>query len=159
MERLTRQRKAILECLTTTNRPLSVEDIMNEVVKVVPSINLSTLYRNLKSLVLQRQVELHEIAGHAPRYLIAKAEHVHHFLCQSCNRLFMIHVCPQDIASMVPAGFAMQGHSITLTGLCKECLNREDPKSGPQQEGESPTPSPEAVVGVKSHLVATDPDQ
>jgi Fur family transcriptional regulator, ferric uptake regulator len=121
MERLTKQRKAILECLTATSCPLSVEDIMNEVVKVVPSINLSTLYRNLKILAQQREVELHEVAGQPPRYLIAKAEHVHHFLCQSCNRLFMIHVCPKEIASMVPAGFVMKGHSITLTGLCREC--------------------------------------
>jgi len=104
---------------------------MHEVIKTVPSINLSTLYRNLKVLILQGLVHIHEVAGHPPRYLMAPAEHVHHFLCKSCNRLFMIHLCPQDIASMVPTGFMMQEHSITLAGLCRDCLETQgDPLLG-----------------------------
>jgi Fur family ferric uptake transcriptional regulator len=121
MERITKQRRAILECLNKTIRPLSIEEILVEVAALVPTINLSTLYRNIKTLIEHGQVEAHEVAGQPPRYTLAKAEHAHHFLCQSCNRLFMIHLCPKDIASMVPAGFVMYRHSITLEGLCKEC--------------------------------------
>jgi Fur family transcriptional regulator, ferric uptake regulator len=121
VERITKQRRAILDCLTKTTRPLSIEEILGEVISQVPTINLSTLYRNLKTLIVHGEVQVHELAGHPPRYTLARAEHIHHFLCQSCDRLFTIPLCPKDINSMVPTGFVMYGHSITLNGLCKEC--------------------------------------
>lgn len=122
MKRITKQRRAILDCLTKATRPLSVEELLCEVTRQVPTINLSTLYRNLKALILRGDVQVHELAGHLPRYTLAKPEHTHHFLCQSCNRLFTIPFCPKDIEAMVPSGFTMYNHSITLNGLCKECM-------------------------------------
>lgn len=121
MQRMTKQRKAILDCLKLTTRPLSIEEILSEVSKQVPKLNLSTLYRNLKELVQDKEVQTHDLPGNSTRYEIMSASHTHHFLCQKCNRLFNIELCPKDILSMVPKDFVMHGHYITITGLCSDC--------------------------------------
>jgi Fur family transcriptional regulator, ferric uptake regulator len=121
MKRMTKQRKAILDCLTMAKRPLSVEEILSEVSQHVPSLNLSTLYRNLKNLIQDKEVQSHDLPGSCTRYEIATSTHSHHFLCQMCNRLFNVDLCPKDIVSMVPADFVMHGHYITLTGVCRDC--------------------------------------
>lgn len=121
MKRLTKQRKAILACLQTAKRPLSIEEILSEVSLEVPSFNLSTLYRNLKLMIQENEVQPLELPGKSSRYALVDGAHTHHFLCQRCNRLFNIFLCPKEIVSMVPQGFTMLNHSITLTGLCRDC--------------------------------------
>ncbi len=121
MQRMTKQRKAIVECLKKAARPLSIEEILLEVSAEIPKLNLSTLYRNLKDLVQDQEVRSHNLPGSCPRYEMMSTSHTHHFLCQKCNRLFNIDLCPKEIVSMVPKDFVMLGHYITLTGLCRDC--------------------------------------
>jgi Fur family ferric uptake transcriptional regulator len=123
MKRLTKQRKAILECLMQSQRPLSIEEILLEVSLIIPSINLSTVYRNLKVMLDETVLQSYDLPGSAPRYQVVHSEHTHHFLCEDCNRLFNIHLCPKEIHAMVPQGFQMHSHSITLKGQCRECLS------------------------------------
>jgi Fur family transcriptional regulator, ferric uptake regulator len=121
MQRLTRQRVAILKCFSGATRPLSVEEILLFASKDISNINLSTVYRNLKTLIGQGTINPVELPGGDIRYEVIEAQHHHHFLCEKCDRLFNIPGCPAGLAAMVPKGFKLQSHSITLRGTCTDC--------------------------------------
>lgn len=122
MRRVTKQRQAILRHLTEKKRPLSIEEIEAYVAEEIPTINLSTIYRNLKELLREEKVALVSIPKEKPRYeVIERAQHHHHFLCDRCHRTFKIEGCPNDLLKMIPEGFRLRGHSIILNGLCMEC--------------------------------------
>jgi len=121
MKRMTRQRAAILKSIEATKGPLSVDEILSSAEKEIPEINRSTIYRNLKVLVEDGQIGTVELPGENMRYETIKAAHHHYFLCDICNRLFTIPGCPKGLSEMVPEGFKLRGHSITLNGFCADC--------------------------------------
>ena len=122
MKRMTRQRQAILDCFKKCSRPLSVEEILQDAAEAVPQLNLATVYRNLKLLVDEGIISPVDLPGGNPRYECVGLKHHHHFLCEKCNRLFDVHGCPEGISGMVPQGFKLLGHTITLSGMCADCL-------------------------------------
>ena len=121
MKRMTRQRAAILKCIAAANGPLSIDEILSAAEKISPEINRSTVYRNLKVLIKDEQIGSVELPGENVRYETMKLSHHHYFLCDLCNRLFTISGCPKGLIDMVPQGFKLLGHNITLNGFCAEC--------------------------------------
>lgn len=122
MKRMTKQRHAILECFKTANRPLSVEEILAIASMAVPQLNLATVYRNLKLLVEDNMLAIVELPGNNTRYEKIGLKHHHHFLCYECNKLFDVEGCPEGIATLIPRGFKLIAHAITLSGYCKDCI-------------------------------------
>lgn len=121
MKRLTRQRQVILEGFKLTKRPLSAKEILNIASKELPLINLATIYRNLKTL-LEEEVIVHvEVPGQPPRYECRGLSHHHHFLCQRCDRLFDVEGCLPGLTKLIPEGFKLTSHDITLYGFCEQC--------------------------------------
>jgi len=122
MERNTKQRTTITKALSSSGRPLSIEEIQAFAVKEIPEINLSTIYRNLKKLTQEQKIKVIELPGENVRYEMSeKKDHHHHFLCTKCNRLFCLDACPKGLHDLVPKGFILTNHSITLEGICKDC--------------------------------------
>lgn len=121
MKRMTKQRTAILKCLSETGRPLSVDEILAYSVKKIPQINLSTIYRTIKTLIQEEKIVLIELPGEKSCYEISQKEHHHYFLCNSCSKIYFIHQCPKELSEIVPKGFHLLGHTITLNGFCSEC--------------------------------------
>lgn len=121
MKRLTRQHEAILKALAENNRPLSVDEILSYASKEIPLINLSTVYRNIKTLIQEAKIAVVEVPGEKPRYEMVGKGHHHHFLCNKCDKIYPIIGCPKGLHELVPHGFSLLGHSITLNGFCQEC--------------------------------------
>lgn len=121
MKRMTRQRQAILDCFKAANRPLSIEEILKDARTIVPQLNLATVYRNLKLLVEEGILVAVDLPGNNTRYECVGLKHHHHFLCHGCNRLFDVEGCPEGISILVPKGFKLISHAITLAGYCGEC--------------------------------------
>lgn len=122
MKRITRQRREILRCFAGTKRALSIEEILNFAIKEIPGISLSTVYRNLKTLIQEGKIRTVELPGNGVRYEVLEKSHHHHFLCCKCDKLFNINGCPKDLIDLVPKGFELHSHSITLCGLCNACV-------------------------------------
>jgi Fur family ferric uptake transcriptional regulator len=122
MKRMTRQRQAILDCFKNMNRPLSVEELLEAACVSVPQLNLATVYRNIKILVEEGMLAVVELPGNNTRYESVGLKHHHHFLCHTCNRLFDVEGCPKGISALVPKGFKLTSHEITLSGHCAECV-------------------------------------
>lgn len=121
MQRMTKQRMTILKCLSETGRPLSIEEILAYATTEIPQINLSTIYRNVKTLIQEEKIALIELPGEKSCYEIIQKGHHHYFLCDSCSKTYFINKCPKGLLDIVPDGFHLLGHSITLNGFCQEC--------------------------------------
>ena len=121
MKRMTRQRQAILDCFKRSPHPLAIEEILKSASANVPQLNLTTIYRNLKILIEQGMITAVDLPGQNTRYESVGLHHHHHFLCQECNRLFDVKGCPEGISALVPPGFKLTNHTITLAGFCVDC--------------------------------------
>ena len=152
MERHTRQRQAVVDALARSGQALSPQDLLEQAKAAVPSLNLSTVYRQIKGLQDAGQIVRVELPGQPPRFEIAANEkasapavhehgahekshhahaphadaapqHHHHFHCTACDRVYPIHACPGPMNNLAPPGFEVQHHDLTLRGRCASCVN------------------------------------
>lgn len=128
MERSTRQRTAIRAAITTAGRPLSPQEIMESVRTSVAEIGIATIYRNLKSLLAEGEIEAVNLPGDNARYETTHAahHHHHHFHCNICDRVFDVEGCPGAMDQLAPKGFVIERHELTLYGTCADCAAAAD---------------------------------
>jgi len=130
VERHTRQRDAVLTALSDSRRSLTPQEICELAQRSVPRLSLSTVYRQLKSLLEDGEIVGVDLPGQATRYE-AQCEsdhgepghHHHHFHCGDCGRVFPIHGCPGRMEDLAPKGFLVQRHDLTLHGRCADCAS------------------------------------
>lgn len=120
MERSTRQRAAIQEALTRLGRPLLPQELLAEAQKAVPNLSLATIYRNVKGLIADGVVDVVSLPGETDRYEIHKHHH-HHFHCNTCQQVTDIDACPGDLSRLMPTGYKLESHELTLYGRCPSC--------------------------------------
>lgn len=125
MVRTTQQRKAIYNALVEYGRPLSVNEILELARSEVARLGVATVYRNLKVLQEEGQVVQVDVPGQPPRWEIAPEGHHHHFLCNTCDKLFEIHGCPEGIKQLLPEGYTLEEHDILLRGQCNTCTKSD----------------------------------
>lgn len=124
MERETQQRRAIRGAITRVGRPLAPHEVLAEAQPAAPSLGIATVYRNLKSLVEEGWLKTVELPGQPPRYELADIGHHHHFHCRSCGKVFDIEGCVGKLGSLVPQGYILEAHDITLYGQCDGCAGK-----------------------------------
>jgi Fur family ferric uptake transcriptional regulator len=131
MIRETQQREAIREALVDAGRPLSVDELFKLAQNKVAGLGIATVYRNLKALQLEGQIVQVDLPGQPPRWEVAPVSHHHHFLCRTCNRLFEIYGCPDDIKQLLPKGYTLEKHDILLHGQCDACARKANARVNP----------------------------
>jgi Fur family ferric uptake transcriptional regulator len=122
MERSTRQRAAIQETLARLGRPLLPQELLAEAQNTVPNLSLATIYRNIKGLIADGVVDVVSLPGETDRYEIHKHHH-HHFHCSGCHQVSDIDACPGDLSRLMPSGYLLEGHELTLYGRCPSCTS------------------------------------
>lgn len=121
MERNTRQRSAIRDAIAQAHRPLLPQEVLEAAQTQVPGLGIATVYRNLKALVDEGELQPVTLPGENPRFELAGHGHHHHFQCRHCARVFDVHACPGDLQRLAPPGFSVDGHDLTLYGRCSDC--------------------------------------
>lgn len=121
MERDTQQRRAIRRVFSEIDRPLAPGEVLVEARRYVASMGMATVYRNLKLLTEDGWLSSVELPGEPDRYERAGKGHHHHFVCEACEQAFDVDGCATDVRSMVPQGFRVTSHHMTLYGLCASC--------------------------------------
>jgi len=121
MQRDTRQRRAIREAIERQDRPLLPQEVLDTAQQDVPGLGMATVYRTLNSGVEEGWLTPVEMPKQPTRYEPAGKGHHHHFHCETCARVFEIEGCPGRLQMLVPEGFEMTSHEVTLYGRCAEC--------------------------------------
>jgi Fur family transcriptional regulator, ferric uptake regulator len=120
-KRNTSQRKLLEEIIFSSAAPLSVQDILLKGRRRIRSLNLATVYRNLKILV---ENELLKVVSHpslGTLYEISEKAHHHHFHCHKCDRVYPLEGCPLKKTGVSPPGFVLETHEVYLSGVCANC--------------------------------------
>ena len=121
MERNTRQRSAIREAIAQAGRPLLPGEVLTAAQSTSPGLSIATVYRNLRILLEEGELQPVDLPGENTRYELAGAGHHHHFQCLVCQRVFEVKACPGNFASLAPPGFTVEDHDLTLYGRCSDC--------------------------------------
>ncbi len=153
---MTRQKQAVLQALSASGRSLHPSEIQALAQRAAPTLNLSTVYRQLKTLVDEQRVKKVELPGQPARFeaatlaptpsgrshhhahgpgdaaahpVAARLDHHHHFHCLDCEQVFPIHGCPGPMEGLAPQGFQVVSHDLTLHGRCADCAMPKPPRT------------------------------
>jgi Fur family ferric uptake transcriptional regulator len=108
--KLTTARKAILEILLNSNKPLCYEDIKEDL-----SMDKATFYRNINKFEDVNIISSFESNDKKRYFEIQKTKHSH-FICSSCSQIQCIHE---------KLDFHLEGYkidNIIIKGICPKCL-------------------------------------
>ena len=126
-QRLTANRRALLDALIAAARPLTIPEILDD----RPGLAQSSVYRNL--VVLEDAGVVHRVLGadEFARWELAEdlAGHHHHLICASCGRVEDVPASAgleRSVAAAAAAitrttGFRTQHHRLDLVGVCESC--------------------------------------
>jgi Fur family ferric uptake transcriptional regulator len=126
-QRFTANRRALVEVLGVSTRPLAVHDILS----VRADVPQSSAYRNL--MVLEQAGIVRRVSGGDGFTRFELAEdlmgHHHHLVCSNCGALQDFDAPPQlerAVARTVErvaaeTGFGIRDHHLELSGVCANC--------------------------------------
>ena len=122
-KRNTRQREIILETLSQAEGPLTTQGILERARVDIPQLGLATVYRTVALLRDDGRILEVRLPGEEPRFEPVRQRHHHHFSCTRCHRVLDLDFCPVQIpkGTLLPNGFRVQDHHLTLYGLCAAC--------------------------------------
>lgn len=123
--RQTCQRSAIIHVLHEASGPLRPAEIRELAAHRVPTLGVATVYRHLRQLQDSNEVRAVELGVSDVRYEPTNRGHHHHFLCRECGEAFDVYGCPEGISKLVPFGFEVDEHSLTLYGRCNNCTGEK----------------------------------
>jgi Fur family transcriptional regulator, ferric uptake regulator len=117
----TAQREAIRTAIESAGRPLSPQEVLERAQRAVPGLGIATVYRALSSGADEGWLKPVQLATGPTRYERAGLHHHHHFRCRVCDRVYDLEGCPGNLKALLPPGFTIEEHEITLYGRCAKC--------------------------------------
>lgn len=124
--RATRPRLSLLSFLQKKKYPLTIQEIVNELID--GKIDQVTVYRMIDTFKLTGIVREINFHGERPRYELEDVEHDHHHIvCTNCHKLEDFIGCDyqrleKKVLSRSRSFFKITGHSFDLYGLCNKCV-------------------------------------
>lgn len=126
--RFTKIRKALLELLVKSHKPLSSPEILRTFSKKGITVNKTTIYRELTTLKDNNIVSEIQLGDNTKRYEVAHSPHHHHLICLACKKIEDL-IMEKDLDREEEKinqskGFRVVTHSLEFFGLCGVCDNR-----------------------------------
>jgi Fe2+/Zn2+ uptake regulation proteins len=120
-DRKTHQKQAIFEFLYTKKSPVYIY----EIVRALPEINRSTIYRVLDRFV-SLGVAKRVARGFKTLYEIGEEfnQHHHHVICEKCHKTVAVNDdAMEDLIHKITcsAGMRPTNHDVELYGICVDC--------------------------------------
>lgn len=130
-QRMTRQRKIILEEVQNGMAHLTADEVYERVRKSLPKISMGTVYRNLDVLATAGLIKKLEPHYSQMRFDGNLGEH-YHIVCTRCGTISDADIEPSDntIEKLENAlgnltRYGIFGHKLEFLGLCPKCLEQE----------------------------------
>jgi len=122
MSRESPQREAVRKAFEQAGRPLSAEEARELADDHQPGIGVATVYRAINHAVERGKLKPVALPGETTaRFEPAGLGHHHHFECVDCRKVYDLNGCPGGFKSLLPKGFTLENHDLTLFGKCAEC--------------------------------------
>ncbi len=123
MLRNSKQRQAILKVIKDTTSHPDATWIYEQVRKEIPNISLGTVYRNLK--YLKQDGEIQELQIGSQNRFDGNVVNHYHFKCDKCNKIYDINfeldkTISHEIARKT--GFKVTHNYLEFGGICNTCL-------------------------------------
>ena len=128
-QRVTSQRKLLLDLLRHSNKHLDAEELYKLAKKHEPRISLSTVYRNLSLFKELGLIEEHRFVDEHHSYEVKGRKEHHHIICLNCGKVaeFEYHLSEQFTREISrDTGFEIAGGEIYLEGYCEQCRQRRE---------------------------------
>jgi Fe2+ or Zn2+ uptake regulation protein len=130
-QRMTHQRRVILEEVRKTRMHLTADEIHVRVRRTLPRVSMGTVYRNLE--ILAAQGLIHRIEhGHAQRRFDGVIEEHYHLTCTRCGKVEDAPIEPSDnVLDALESALGLLtkngifGHKLEFYGLCVRCRKTE----------------------------------
>lgn len=122
--RLTAQRVLVAEALARASRAMSAEELHERIRRTHPRIGRATIYRALEAQVRDGMATRLERPGHVSAYVACDADHHHHLVCASCQRVWDVaeEVVAPTLASVRRRhDFQVDHAALDFYGLCAAC--------------------------------------
>ena len=131
------KRQAILAVLMATKEHPSAERIYAELKPQYPDLSLGTVYRNLNLFREDGTIMVVGTVNGQERFDFNTEPHPH-FICTGCGRVIDIDMpMPGDAlwaGTAAEHGLGVRGCQITLTGLCRDCSEKEKTQAQTPEE-------------------------
>ena len=127
LTRNTMQREVVYEALKKLNgyHP-TAQSVYEEVYKTHPHISRGTVYRNLGILCDSGKILKLSMGDGVDRYDDNVTYHGH-LLCDSCKQMYDVFLEePINLSGLTSQGFVVNTQAVILTGVCPDCLKRNN---------------------------------
>lgn len=130
IKRNTVQKMKIMEYLMNTKSHPTAEAVYAVVVKDIPTISLSTVYRNLNTMAEEGEILKFEVGNES--HFDADTSFHHHIYCKACKNVFDLH--DKEIAEYITEkanipNFKVESTNLIFTGKCYDCMPSENAMS------------------------------
>lgn len=126
--RATRQRHDLLDLFREARKPLSAEEAFQHLSQQGSSLDLATVYRNVKRLESCGALTAMRFPDGLIRYEWPHAHtgHHHHIRCRKCGRMDPLRICPDEALTRLVQGSGYHDlkHTLEFEGVCDPCNQR-----------------------------------
>jgi len=122
--RPTRQRRAVIEVMTSFDDFRSAQEIHDLLTQRGDAVGLATVYRTLQRLADAGEVDLLRTEGGETIYRRCSDSHHHHLVCRSCGATVEVEGPTVERWTRAIAqehGYADVSHSLEIFGTCPAC--------------------------------------
>jgi Fur family peroxide stress response transcriptional regulator len=126
MEKYSKQREEIFNCIKIAKNHPTAEDIYMNLKLKNPNISRGTVYRNLNLLVEKGLVNKISNSGKPDKFDYVCHQHSH-AICKNCGEVFDCQVLLDDAtkdAIKSQTGLDDFSNEFTIYGICKLCKNK-----------------------------------
>jgi Fur family peroxide stress response transcriptional regulator len=123
VQRMTRQKKVILDVLRSTKSHPTADWIYEQARKTIPDLSLGTVYRNLNLLKESGEIMELNYGSTYSRYDGNPKNH-YHFQCAECGSVYDVELpaeCKMAEGDLLLDGHLATSHRLEFYGTCKNC--------------------------------------
>ena len=124
---MTRQRALILDIMREKSpQHLTADELFNEARLRMPHIARGTVYRNLNTLADNNMIGRVGMISGAECFDWDPNSH-EHFYCRKCHKIINLDLPEGELNALIKnvPGLRIEGHCLTVTGVCAECASKE----------------------------------
>ena len=117
---MTKQRRLILDVIRSSGEHLTADEIFIKARKILPSIAIGTVYRNLR-LITEDGTIRRIVAPNEPDRFDRSLHPHEHIICQHCKRMSDIAIADLKEYLQRRTGIEILGYDLSLRYICDEC--------------------------------------